>query len=206
MKSDRKILTNSAATPDQEDKHIHPDDSVEVFITRCRENAILPFYAKPGDAGMDITAACEVILAPGETTLVPTGIKVAIPEGFEIQVRPRSGLSLNTPLRIPNSPGTIDAGYRDEICIILSNTSRDCKAGSDGSCGEADHASEVPLIPTYGISTKGNKPGIYRILAGDRIAQIVLQKVPRIAWIEKESVNNIGFNRQGGFGSTGEKL
>ncbi len=180
-------------------------DTVKVYIMRCHENASLPFYAKPGDAGMDITAAGEVILAPGETKLVPTGLKVAIPEGYEIQVRPRSGLSLNTPLRIPNSPGTIDAGYRDEICIILSNTSGN--GGEIARCPseEEENSEEITEIPTYSISTKGNKSGNYRIQAGDRIAQIVLQKVPRISWNETESVMDIGNNRGGGFGSTGEK-
>lgn len=172
---------------------------VEVCITRCRKNACLPFYAKPSDAGMDLAAAEEVVLAPGETKLVPTGLKVAIPEGYEIQVRPRSGLSLNTPLRIPNSPGTIDAGFRDEICVILSNISsisRNDLAVSD----------DVAAIPTYPVSEKGSKPGNYRIQAGDRIAQIVLQKVPQIQWKEQDSVTEIGCNRGGGFGSTGEKI
>lgn len=170
----------------------------EVCITCCRPGACLPFYAKPGDAGMDLAAAEEVLLAPGETKLVPTGLKVAIPEGFEIQVRPRSGLSLNTPLRIPNSPGTIDAGYRDEICVILSNTSCQYRnVSSDFSCDDT--------IPTYSISEKGSKPGNYKIMPGDRIAQIVLQRAPRIQWKEQESVAEIGCDRGGGFGSTGDR-
>ena len=210
-------------------------EKIEVHITRCRSNAHLPFYAKPGDAGMDLVAAEETLLAPGETKLVPTGLKVAIPEGFEIQVRPRSGLSLHTPLRIPNSPGTIDAGFRDEICIIVTNTSTlfqksapdssdspascDTPTNSDSpaSCDTPTNSisstscdippSSISSVfsdaPTYSISEKGCKPGNYRILPGDRIAQIVLQRVPRIQWNEQDSVTDIGSDRGGGFGSTG---
>ena len=101
---------------------------------------------------------------------VPPGLKVAIPDGYEIQVRPRSGLSLKTPLRLANAPGTIDAGYRDEICVITQNTS--------------------PNTP-------------YRIEKGDRIAQFVLQKVPKILFREQTDVQRIGTDRGGGFGSTG---
>lgn len=171
-------------------------------IMTCRENASLPFYARPGDAGMDITAAQDVLIRPGETKAVPTGLKVAIPEGYEIQIRPRSGLSLHTPLRIPNAPGTIDSGYRDEICVIMSNNSRpvpgpvlenDSKTGSEPG-GES---------PVYSLSEKGNKNGSYFIKTGDRIAQAVLQKVPQIEWQVMDSVTEIGNNRGGGFGSTG---
>lgn len=180
-------------------------DPVEICISLCRETACLPFYAKPGDAGMDIVAAVDMILAPGETKLVPTGLKVAIPEGYEIQVRPRSGLSLNTPLRIPNAPGTIDSGYRDEICVILSNSSCIYQYGTIISNDPVIIQNDSTKIQTYTVSTKGNKQGNYHIQTGDRIAQIVLQKVPQIIWKETESVTDMGSNRGGGFGSTGHK-
>lgn len=77
---------------------------VEVFIEICREGAVLPAYARLGDAGMDVCAAEEIVLKPGETGIVPTGLKFAIPEGYEIQVRPRSGISFKTPLRVSNDP------------------------------------------------------------------------------------------------------
>ena len=96
---------------------------IEVFVEIMREGVTLPAYANPWDAGMDVCAACDITIPPGETVIVPTGLKLAIPEGYEIQVRPRSGISFNTPLRIANSPGTIDAGYRDELGIIMTNTS-----------------------------------------------------------------------------------
>ena len=157
---------------------------VDIHIEKCREDAIIPSYANQGDSGMDVYAAEEVIVAPGGSELVPIGIKLAIPTGYEIQVRPRSGISLNTPLRVPNSPGTIDSGYRDELMIIVSNSS----TGGEN---------------VYSLSEKGNKEGTYVISKGDRIAQIVLREVPVINWVETEDVESIGNNREGGFGSTG---
>lgn len=162
---------------------------VEIFVEVCREGAVLPRYANPGDAGMDVYAAEEVIISPGETVVVPTGLKLAIPEGYEIQVRPRSGLSLKTPIRIPNSPGTIDCGYRDELGIIVNNN-------SDKSLCEKE------LVP-YTLDEKGNRSGAYVIRKGDRIAQIVLQVVPKMVLTQVSSVKDIGINRGGGFGSTG---
>lgn len=82
----------------------------------------LPVYAKPGDSGMDIRANEPITLQPKETKLIPTGIYVGLPEGYEIQVRPRSGMSLKTKLRVANSPGTVDSSYTGEICIIAENT------------------------------------------------------------------------------------
>ena len=96
---------------------------IDVYVETLREDITLPFYANPYDAGMDVCAAEDVMIKPGETVIIPTGLKFAIPEGYEIQVRPRSGISYRTPLRISNSPGTIDAGYRDELGIIMTNTS-----------------------------------------------------------------------------------
>ena len=95
----------------------------EIHIEKCREDAKLPAYAHDGDAGMDLYAAEEVIIEPGRSALVPVGIKLAIPYGYEVQIRPRSGVSLKTPLRIPNAPGTIDCGYRDEVNVIVYNDS-----------------------------------------------------------------------------------
>lgn len=162
--------------------------NVEVHIEICREGAILPSYARPGDAGMDVCAAEDITIKPGETVIIPTGLKLAIPEGYEIQIRPRSGISFKTPLRLPNSPGTIDCGYRDELGIIMTNTSE--------TCGYND---ETMLT----IDTKGNKKGIYKIRKGDRVAQMVLQEVPRMKLTVVESVGTIGSDRGGGFGSTG---
>jgi deoxyuridine 5'-triphosphate nucleotidohydrolase len=226
--------------------------NVEVFVELCREDAILPEYAKPGDAGMDVFAAEDIIIKPGQTVIIPTGLKLAIPEGYEIQVRPRSGISLNTPLRIVNSPGTIDSGYRDELGIIVNNSSATImnnrndhiasatskhmdnvarntmdnvgrnivKSGSqaytDDICKgngiqgkdiqsndiqDSDNCKDSAEIFT--LESKGNKMGTYKIRKGDRIAQIVLQEVPRIKFTLVKSVKNIGEDRGGGFGSTG---
>ncbi|MDA3792540.1 MAG: dUTP diphosphatase [Elusimicrobia bacterium] len=84
----------------------------------------LPEYNHPGDSGMDlINAGEDTIIAPGKRALIPAGIKVAVPEGLEIQIRSRSGLAIKDGLMVLNSPGTIDAGYRGEIGVILLNTS-----------------------------------------------------------------------------------
>lgn len=158
--------------------------NVDVLIEVCREGIELPSYANIGDAGMDVCSAVDLEIKPGETVAVPTGLKVAIPVGYEIQVRPRSGISLKTPMRVPNSPGTIDSGYRDEVCVIMYNSS----VTNDG---------------IFLLSDKGNKQGTYKINKGDRVAQFVLQEVPTINWVKVESVENEGVNRGGGFGSSG---
>jgi dUTP pyrophosphatase len=143
----------------------------QIFIEKCHPNAKIPSYARKGDAGMDIYAVEDLLVRPGQTVIVITGLKVAIPEGYEIQIRPRSGMSVKTPMRVANSPGTIDAGYRDEIGIIMQNTSMNLE---------------------------------YQIRQGDRIAQMVLKKVPMIEWVPVENIESIGFNRGGGFGSSGK--
>ena len=98
-------------------------DEVAVRIRRLPhgEGLPLPAYATPGAAGMDVVAAEEATLAPGGRHAVATGFSVAIPEGFEIQVRPRSGLALKHGITVPNTPGTIDSDYRGELKVILIN-------------------------------------------------------------------------------------
>ncbi|MBI5553335.1 MAG: dUTP diphosphatase [Candidatus Diapherotrites archaeon] len=90
-------------------------------VQRLSPNAKLPAYAHEGDAGMDVYASEEALLAPGEIRLVSTGLCMAIPSGFEGQVRPKSGLALQHGITVLNSPGTIDAGYRGELKVILIN-------------------------------------------------------------------------------------
>lgn len=132
----------------------------------------LPAYAKQGDSGMDIRANLPIRLEPKETLLIPTGIYVSLPDGYEFQVRPRSGMSLKTKLRIANSPGTVDEPYLGEICIIAENT----------------HSS-VEM----------------NITKGERIAQLVLQEVPKCEWVQVFSREELGSSDRGtgGFGSTG---
>ncbi|HOO61382.1 MAG TPA: aminotransferase [Bacillota bacterium] len=158
-----------------------------IWIEKCRENAHLPQYAHEGDAGMDLYCAEDVMIAPGDTVLVKTGIKMSIPFGYEVQIRPRSGVSLHTPLRIPNAPGTIDCGYLDEICVIMQN------------CSHMHTKNDAPLF----LNSKGNISGTYLIRVGDRIAQAVVAPVIHPNLIEIEDIKDKGTNRNGGFGSTG---
>ena len=101
----------------------NPAAGVPVLVKRLEHFAglELPEYATPGAAGMDVLAAEDAVLAPGARHAVATGLAVAIPHGFEIQVRPRSGLALKHGITVPNAPGTIDSDYRGELKVILIN-------------------------------------------------------------------------------------
>ena len=94
---------------------------IDVKVVRLNDETIIPEYAHPTDAGADISSCEEVKIEPGEIKLIETGLAVAIPDGYEIQIRPRSGLSVKTKLRIPNSPATIDSEYRGEIKVPIWN-------------------------------------------------------------------------------------
>ena len=160
-------------------------------IEYCRPDAKMPTYAHLTDAGMDIYLTEDVTIHPGETKLIPTGIKVALPLGYELQVRPKSGRSLKSKLRISNTPGTIDAGYRDEIGIIVDNIDQVIKGG------ELDEAGRLTGI-LWGSDITLSK--------GEKIAQLVLSEVPKAVFYEVESVSTIeNDGRNGGFGSTGDK-
>lgn len=145
--------------------------SVEVLITRLDPGVPLPSYAKGGDAGADIVTRVDVTLAPGERILVPTGIAIALPDGYAAFVHPRSGLAIKYGVTMVNAPGTVDAGYRGELqCILINHDSKDC------------------------VSFK----------RGDRIAQLVIQKVERANFVEVRELPGSG-RSDGGFGSTGIK-
>jgi len=94
---------------------------MKVRIKKLHENAIIPEYQTEGAAGFDLHALDEACVYPGETMLIRTGLAFKIPQGYELQIRPRSGLSLKTKLRISNSPGTIDSDYRGEVKLIVDN-------------------------------------------------------------------------------------
>jgi dUTP pyrophosphatase len=141
----------------------------EVSITRLDPGVPLPAYAHPGDAGADLVTTVDIDLAPGERVLVPTGIAVALPEGLAAFVHPRSGLALRHGLSIVNTPGTIDAGYRGEIKVLLVNHD-----------------------PRESV----------RLTRGDRVAQLVIQRVERVAFTETESLPD-SVRGAGGYGSTG---
>jgi dUTP pyrophosphatase len=146
-----------------------PDTGFSVAILRLDRGLPLPAYAHPGDAGADLMTTVDVALAPGERALVPTGIALALPPGYVALVHPRSGLAARHGLSIVNAPGTVDAGYRGEIKVLLVNH---------------DPAQPVELR------------------RGDRIAQLVFQRVERAVFTEvdalPESVRGVG-----GYGSTG---
>jgi dUTP pyrophosphatase len=131
----------------------------------------LPEYATAGSSGMDLRAwiSNDIELKPLERTLVPTGISIALPEGYEAQVRPRSGLAIRHGITCLNTPGTIDADYRGEIGIILINLSNETQV----------------------------------IRNGERIAQIVFQKVEKISWQATTGIEDSA-RGAGGFGHTGK--
>lgn len=177
-------------------------DKIIFEIEKNNKIDTMPFYASEGDAGMDVCALEDVLIAPGEKVLIRTGIKINIPrEDLEIQVRPRSGLSLKTNLSISNAPGTIDYGYMDEIKIIVKNESLPFNTEIVGD--------EVKLTPVkkedaLGIDHKGSPNTYIQIKKGDRIAQFVFSQLIR-AELKEVNVLSDKFDRGGGFGHTGTR-
>ena len=143
--------------------------NVQVLITRLDPSIPLPKYAKGGDAGADIVTRVDVTLEPGERALVPTGISIALPDGYVALVHPRSGLAIKHGVTMVNSPGTVDAGYRGELQCIMIN-----------------HDPKEPVT----------------FHKGDRIAQLVIQKVERAEFVEVEQLPGSA-RADNGFGSTG---
>ena len=169
------------------------DRVISIPIEYCKE-VTPPQYATEGDAGMDIYSPDEYTINPGETTIIPTGIKCALPKGYAFLIQPRSGLSVKTKLRVANTPGLIDSGYRDEIGVIIENTDPAIK-DIEYDFNEAGE----PIIK----SILHGEP--FTIHKGERFAQMRLVAVPTAALYEVESVGEIGDNRGGGFGHTGIK-
>lgn len=97
--------------------------SLVIQISKLRPCAIIPVYQKEGDAGFDLYACVDTNIPAGQTAIIPTGLAFAIPDGFEMQIRLRSGAALKTPLIVANAPGTVDSGYRGEVGIIVRNLS-----------------------------------------------------------------------------------
>ncbi len=145
---------------------------MRIDVLRLPEGAGLPLpsYMSADAAGADVCAALEadLTLAPGGRSLVPTGFALAIPPGYEVQLRPRSGLALNHGVTLLNSPGTIDADYRGPVGVIVANL--------------------------------GSEP--FTIRRGDRIAQMIVSRVARAAFLECEELRATA-RAEGGFGSTG---
>lgn len=167
---------------------------VQIPIELCHPEAKIPQYANISDSGMDVYALNDYTIAPGETQLIPTGIKLALPPGYEIQVRPKSGRALKTKLRIANTPGTVDAGYRDEIKVIVENIEPPIK---DIEYDFDDNGTPIIKSILHGAA--------HTIGKGEKFCQLVLMEVPKAALYRVEQVGEIGENRGGGFGSTGLK-
>ena len=146
-----------------------PEPSVDIALLRLDPELPAPAYAHPGDAGADLVTTVDVELAPGARALVPTGVAIALPAGFVALVHPRSGLAARHGLSIVNTPGTVDAGYRGEIKVLLVN-----------------------LDPT--------EPIVLR--RGDRIAQLVIQRVETARFVEVDVLPG-SVRGAGGYGSTG---
>jgi dUTP pyrophosphatase len=142
---------------------------LEILVTKLDKDAVIPTYAKPGDAGADLYSISELVLSPGERALVKTGIAIALPNGYVGLVHPRSGLGLKNGISVVNTPGTIDAGYRGEIGVVLINHDL--------------HES-------------------FQVKKGDRIAQLVIQKVENANF---KIVSQLPESERsaGGYGSTG---
>lgn len=183
------LMVNAIAETEGISKRI-----IQIPIELCHPNAKIPAYAKPGDAGMDICALEDFEVAPGERKIIKTGLKVAIPRGYELQVRPRSGTSVKTALRVANTPGTIDSGYRDEIGVIIENIEPKIK---DIGYDFDDNGNIIIKSILHG--------SVFNVGKGERFAQLVLNEVPSAAFYPVESVAQIGENRGGGFGSTGKE-
>lgn len=172
--------------------------NVPVAIELCHPDAKIPQYAHISDSGADIYALDDITVHPGETVLVPTGFKVALPPGFELQVRPKSGRALKTKLRIANTPGTIDQGYRDEVKVIIENIEPPIKDIQyeevvDVETGKVAHLEIKSIL--YGSD--------FFIGKGEKFAQLVLMEVPKASFYRVDNVQDIGEDRGGGFGSTG---
>lgn len=211
---------------------MHQNEKTNVHL-RIGPAGRLPLYATPGSAGCDLFAAIDFVLLPGETKVLPLDLVMAIEAGIEAQIRPRSGLSLKTSLRLTNSPGTIDSDYRSGVGVILQNA---CNPGDltvriltdpglldDLAANyqkisladylknrQEDQASQVLTAKfaelagqTLYIDKQGNPYGTIYIKAGDRIAQMVFARYLQAEFIEHPEPESIGHNRGGGFGSTG---
>jgi len=142
---------------------------VEVLIRRLDPGLPVPARAHPGDAGVDLYAVADAELAPGERVIVPTGIAIALPDGYAAFVHPRSGLAARHGITLVNAPGTVDAGYRGEIKVALLNT---------------------------------DSRSAFRLRRGDRIAQLIIQRVEFPVFVEVAALPG-SVRGDGGYGSTG---
>ena len=146
---------------------------MSVYVRILREGRAkgfpLPEYATKNSSGVDLRSVDDILLLPGESASVGTGIRIELPEGYEAQIRPRSGLAVRNGVTVLNAPGTVDCDYRGEIRVLLVNLGKDA----------------------------------FSVIAGERIAQLVVAPVSRVDWREVETLCETE-RGEGGFGSTGK--
>lgn len=171
---------------------------MNVKIKRLSENAVIPVYAKVGDSGFDVAAVENILIEPGETVKIPLGLAFEIPNGYEMQIRPRSGITSKTKLRV--QLGTIDAGYRGEVNVIVDNIAEYRNQLGEELLREAFVTIEGQLLQTDGLY----RTNTYIIRKGDRIAQGVIVPVVQASL---EEVDELSESERGksGFGSSGTK-
>lgn len=184
---------------------------VNVRLKKLNGYARTPIYKQIGDSGMDLHTTEDVFIAPGETKIIPTGLAFAVPRGWELQVRDRSGISSKTKLRVANAPGTIDSGYRGEVGVIVDNIRQSEYAIKfDSLGGSAISADIVVKVSSFVETVNGDieitdEPypiGTYFIPKGTRIAQAVFCQVGEA---QIEVVNDLDETErgEGSYGSTG---
>ena len=165
---------------------------IQVPIELTSEGAKIPQYANLGDGAVDLYAPEDFTIGPGETKIIPVDIKVALPYGYAFLIHPRSGLSAKTKLRVANSVGLVDSQYKGVIGVILENVEPRIK---DISYEFDDKGRPVITSIEHGQS--------YSISKGERFAQMRLVEVPSASFFQVDSVDGIGDDRGGGFGSSG---
>ena len=162
---------------------------MKLRIKRLDKDLPMPVYAKPGDAGFDLRAADDVVICPGETVMVGTGLAVEIPEGYNGEVRARSGMASKRMLAPINEPGTVDSGYRGEVMVPLHNFAPAIVIKED------DYGEGARLGYNHG--------GVQHVKRGERIAQMVITPCVKAEFFEVEELDDTE-RGAGGFGSTGE--
>jgi dUTP pyrophosphatase len=145
-------------------------------VKKLNPDAVLPTRADPGASGWDLYATETVMIPPGVTVMVSTGLAMEVPAGYEIQIRPRSGLAAKSGITVLNSPGTVDSSYRGEVKVLLHNTRNTL------------------------LSSTFNE---FMVFKGDRIAQAVIMQLPSVEIVEVTELSDTQ-RGTGGFGSTGK--
>lgn len=204
-------------------------NQINIYI-KVEEGGQMPRYASVNAAGCDLYATCDMVIRPGETRVMPLNFSMAMEKEMEAQIRPRSGLSLKTDLRLPNSPGTIDSDFRDTVGLIFQNTYnianlpyqlagnpelltklkreyREVELGEylkEQKAVDMDSMAGMSILrEKIHIDEKGNPFGTIYIKKGERIAQMVFAEYRRASFIPHPNPREVGEDRGGGFGHSG---